>query len=172
MAHYLETPERIHMNAGGWKVVYDPAAADPAFAPARVVGLMPTRGSRRKRRFDRASIPELLDAIRESDREAVFAVMLDEEGLVFAVYIIGMGGPNASVADQMTLMRGVLLTDPESVVLVHNHPSGYAAPSREDQVLTARVQGMLRLYGYELVDHLILAGYDSFSFAASGMLED
>lgn len=57
-----------------------------------------------------------------------------------------------------------------SVILAHNHPSGNAAPSRDDELLTRRVRDALQLVEIGLDDHLIIAGAGYFSFADSGLL--
>lgn len=43
------------------------------------------------------------------------------------------------------------------IVLAHNHPSGYAIPSREDIIITRALHKTLKSVGIELYDHLIVA---------------
>ena len=43
-----------------------------------------------------------------------------------------------------------------SIILIHNHPSGYPEPSREDLVLTRRVKEAGELLGISLLDHIII----------------
>lgn len=57
-----------------------------------------------------------------------------------------------------------------SVILAHNHPSGNAAPSRDDELLTKRVRDALQLVDISLDDHIIIAGQSWFSFRDSGLL--
>ena len=47
-----------------------------------------------------------------------------------------------------------------SVILVHNHPSGVAEPSRADELITTRLKDALNLVDVRTVDHLIVAGGD------------
>jgi DNA repair protein RadC len=42
------------------------------------------------------------------------------------------------------------------VILVHNHPSGDPEPSREDILLSQRVQEAGEIIGVPLLDHIII----------------
>lgn len=46
-----------------------------------------------------------------------------------------------------------------SVILVHNHPSGVAAPSREDVQATWRLKGALAQLEIDLLDHIVIAEF-------------
>jgi DNA repair protein RadC len=52
----------------------------------------------------------------------------------------------------------------------HNHPSGVQEPSQADELITARVKEALALIDVRLIDHIIVAGRDTLSFAESGLL--
>lgn len=56
------------------------------------------------------------------------------------------------------------------VLLVHTHPSGDPTPSRQDILLTRRLDAHLREHGMALYDHLILAHSRYFSFRNSGLM--
>jgi DNA repair protein RadC len=57
-----------------------------------------------------------------------------------------------------------------AVILAHNHPSGVAEPSRADQSLTRALQGALALVDVRVLDHIVVAGAQSTSFAERGLL--
>lgn len=57
-----------------------------------------------------------------------------------------------------------------AVILAHNHPSGVAEPSRADQALTHALQGALALVDVRVLDHIVVAGSQSVSFAERGLL--
>ena len=52
----------------------------------------------------------------------------------------------------------------------HNHPAGIAEPSQADRALTRRLIDALALVDIRTVDHLVVAGIDSVSFAERGWL--
>jgi len=57
-----------------------------------------------------------------------------------------------------------------SVILSHNHPSGGVDPSRADEVLTRTLQAALEMVDVRVLDHLIIAGDRSTSFAQRGLM--
>ncbi|MCK5805169.1 MAG: DNA repair protein RadC [Lentisphaeria bacterium] len=58
-----------------------------------------------------------------------------------------------------------------SVVLAHNHPTGNAKPSRHDYRLTEKLAQVLGPLEIRILDHVIIAGEDWYSFARNGDLE-
>jgi DNA repair protein RadC len=57
-----------------------------------------------------------------------------------------------------------------AVILAHNHPSGVAEPSRADELITQRLKDALQLVDIRVLDHLIVAGCETTSFAQRGLL--
>lgn len=55
-----------------------------------------------------------------------------------------------------------------AVMMVHNHPSGAAAPSHADITLTRTVRDALALVDVRLLDHFIVAGAQVVSMAERG----
>lgn len=56
-----------------------------------------------------------------------------------------------------------------AVLLAHNHPSGVAEPSQSDRMLTDALKQALSLVDVRILDHFIVAGRDTLSFAERGM---
>ena len=56
------------------------------------------------------------------------------------------------------------------MIFAHNHPSGVAEPSRSDELLTASLRQALGLVDVRVLDHLIVAGSSTVSFAKRGLL--
>lgn len=57
-----------------------------------------------------------------------------------------------------------------AVILSHNHPSGTTEPSQADKSITAKIKDALNLVDIRTLDHIIIGGMDSFSFAEGGLL--
>ena len=69
------------------------------------------------------------------------------------------------------ILKQALLLGANSVVIVHNHPSGSVEPSKQDLLLTAALQKILRAGGIQLLDHLIIGtGRRVYSFTNHGHL--
>ena len=56
------------------------------------------------------------------------------------------------------------------VILVHNHPSGVAEPSRADELLTQTLKQALALVDVRVLDHFIVTRSTVLSFAERGLL--
>lgn len=57
-----------------------------------------------------------------------------------------------------------------AVILSHNHPSGTTEPSRADEALTQSLKSALALIDVRVLDHIIVAGKATTSFAERGLL--
>jgi DNA repair protein RadC len=69
------------------------------------------------------------------------------------------------------LICTALRVDAAGLILAHNHPSGAASPSARDVTSTLELQRICRRIGIEVVDHLIVASGNCFSFRAEGLLQ-
>jgi len=56
------------------------------------------------------------------------------------------------------------------VILAHNHPSGEPEPSSADLLLTQTLQQALGLVDVRVLDHIVVAGRRTHSFAEHGQL--
>lgn len=57
------------------------------------------------------------------------------------------------------------------IILAHNHPFGSARPSRGDITMTRQLVHLAEGLGMAILDHIIFAGNDSFSFLKAGLLK-
>ena len=60
--------------------------------------------------------------------------------------------------------------NPGVVGLAHNHPSGVALPSHEDEIATIQIRDALAAVDVHLVDHIIVADDDYVSLRHEGLL--
>jgi DNA repair protein RadC len=68
------------------------------------------------------------------------------------------------------IVRRALELGATGLVLVHNHPSGDASPSRSDLDLTRRLAAATGTMGVTLFDHMIVTSTGCLSFRAEGLL--
>jgi DNA repair protein RadC len=69
---------------------------------------------------------------------------------------VSKGSVNAAVIGPREIFIEALRYQAVSVIMIHNHPSGDPEPSREDILLTQRVQEAGILVGVPLLDHIII----------------
>lgn len=68
------------------------------------------------------------------------------------------------------IVKEALQQNSAAVILAHNHPSGVATPSKADETLTATLKQALSLVDVKILDHFIVAGASTLSFAERGQL--
>jgi len=102
--------------------------------------------------------------------EEFWILFLNKSLRYIDVQRLSVGGlANASV-DVRLIMKMAIEQLASSIALCHNHPSGNITPSKNDILLTQKVKEGGALLDITLVDHVIVAGSEYFSFADEGML--
>ena len=101
--------------------------------------------------------------IRACSQERVVALYLDARNRPLARETIAIGGLRASVIQPRDVLAPALTLPAAGLVLAHNHPSGDIRPSAEDLDVTRQLVAAVRLFGLELLDHLVVSrsGYCS-----------
>ena len=101
----------------------------------------------------------------------VFAVlMLDAQHRLIEYVELFRGTVSQTSVYPREVVKESLARNAAALVLVHNHPSGVAEPSRADEHLTQTLKAALSLVDVRVLDHLIVAGSDVLSFAERGLL--
>ena len=68
------------------------------------------------------------------------------------------------------VVKAALAANAAAVIFAHNHPSGAAQPSQADELLTRQLKEALALVEVKVLDHFIVAGNQTLSFAERGLL--
>jgi DNA repair protein RadC len=103
--------------------------------------------------------------------EECWALYLASSGRILERMRISHGGVQATVVDCRLVIKRALELLAVQIVLVHNHPSGSAEPSRQDIELTERVAQASKLFDICLLDHVVVAQLEHYSFRAHGLLK-
>jgi DNA repair protein RadC len=67
-------------------------------------------------------------------------------------------------------VKAALFANASAVIFAHNHPSDLPDPSQADRMLTDALRGALATIGVRVLDHIIVAGSKTTSFAGRGLL--
>lgn len=102
--------------------------------------------------------------------EEFWVLFLDRSNQIISKQNLSKGGVSGTVVDARLLFKQAVECLASGIVLCHNHPSGNLKPSEEDLNLTKRLREAGKLLDIVILDHLILAGKDFFSFADNGIL--
>ena len=79
------------------------------------------------------------------------------------------GTPNQSQVSVRNVVDDSLRVGATQVILAHNHPSGIAEPSPADIQVTRFLSSALTPLGITVLDHIIIAGNQSFSLRSHGL---
>lgn len=103
--------------------------------------------------------------------EVVYVVCLDAKNKVICCKELFRGAPNMTVVSIRKIVELVIAKNATGVIIAHNHTSGIAVPSIEDEQTTKRISAALVNMGIKLVDHIIVAGNDFVSMADSNLMK-
>lgn len=107
-------------------------------------------------------------AARE-DTEVAWVVLLDIHGYSRGVQEIARGARDHVGFELPDALRAASIAGARYLVLVHNHPSGWAAPSADDAQLTREVEAAAWESGLFLLDHVVLGLDEWFSFREAAL---
>lgn len=110
--------------------------------------------------------PDLMDESVES----FYIILLNRNNQLIKKQLISKGGTNATVVDPKVVFKYALEVMANSIILVHNHPSGNLKPSEHDKRLTQKLVGAGESLDVIVMDHVIFADCGYFSFADEGIL--
>jgi DNA repair protein RadC len=128
-----------------------------------------------KRRFPRQVLREprqVYDFVKEYaalDREYVFRLDLDVRHRAIGLELISVGTLDGALVHPREFLKGALLQNSYSVLMVHTHPSGDPEPSFADIDMTRRLFNAGQLLRVDLLDHIVVGRGRYFSFKEHGI---
>jgi DNA repair protein RadC len=112
----------------------------------------------------------MYNSIATLPTEEFWVIYLNRGARVICRERISAGGISGTVVDVRCLLRGALLHRATCMVVCHNHPSGQARPSIEDDSLTQRLSRAAKTMDIQLVDHVIITAGNFYSYADEGKM--
>ncbi|WP_346743927.1 DNA repair protein RadC [uncultured Streptococcus sp.] len=97
-------------------------------------------------------------------QEHLVALYLNTQNQIIHQQTIFIGSATRSIAEPREILHYAIKHMATSLILVHNHPSGAVAPSRNDDQVTKLVKEACDLMGIVLLDHLIVSYSSYFSY--------
>lgn len=152
---------RAHRGLGGAKVLPVLAALElgrrfiseesrlekiPVIAPAQVYRMMKP-------------------VMKGLETEECWVIYLNSARYVIGRECVSSGGLNATILDVKRIVASALERRAQSVVLVHNHPSGNPRPGSEDLNQTLALRRAMDSMSISLLDHVVLCDDSYYSFA-------
>ena len=148
----FDAPIPCRGNVGMWQMPSALAAqVTAADSLARTVGVKIATSDDARRIF-------ALAAPLAGNREGLFVLPLDEGRRTLAApALVSLGTETTTAIQPKDVFAEAFKVGATSIVIAHNHPSGDATPSIQDQMLTSSVLRLGESLGIRVLDHLILA---------------
>lgn len=112
----------------------------------------------------------LLASLRDLEHEIFGCLFLDSRHRVIRFERLFRGTIDGASVHPREVVRAAIAANAAAVVLVHNHPSGVAEPSRADVRITGRLKSALELIDVRVLDHLVVGDAEVVSLAERGLL--
>ncbi len=112
----------------------------------------------------------LCPILGELPHEEFWVAYLNNSNRLVHLEQLSKGGITGTVVDVRLVMKNALEYGAVALLLAHNHPSGTLEPSKADKEITQKLKGASDAMDIKILDHLIIAGQQYFSFADNQLL--
>ncbi|WP_069997963.1 RadC family protein [Cellulosilyticum sp. I15G10I2] len=97
-----------------------------------------------------------MEDMRHLKEENFVVILLDAKCKMLGHKVISTGSLTASIVHPREVYKVAVQKSAHSIIVVHNHPSGDPAPSKEDIQITKRLKEAGNMMGIPLLDHIII----------------
>lgn len=108
--------------------------------------------------------------LRDRPYEVFCCLFLDNRHRVLAFEELFRGTLTGTAVYPREVVRQALTLNAAAAILVHNHPSGVAEPSKADRLLTERLQTALDVVEVRVLDHFVVGDGEMVAFSERGWL--
>ena len=103
--------------------------------------------------------------MKNLDHEECWVLYLNKANRLLGKEMISCGGLDSTIIDNKSIIRKAIDRKASGLILIHNHPSGSSMPSVADINQTQALNKALKTCDLSLVDHVIIAKGEYYSFA-------
>ena len=104
------------------------------------------------------------EVLIDKKQEYFYCIYLDTKGNLLDKKCLFIGTINNSVIHPREIFKEAYLLSANGIICVHNHPSGDSTPSKEDIVVTRKLQELGIIHGIKIIDHVIIGNNNYYSF--------
>ncbi len=105
----------------------------------------------------------LKKSLESKTQEEIFILILNVKKHLKKMTLISKGDYSSSILNAKLVFEHAFRNGGDSIILVHNHPSGDPTPSRNDILVTEKLIECSKILDIKLLDHIIIGrmGYIS-----------
>lgn len=110
---------------------------------------------------EKIKTPEQLSQVFISEmqfqkQEIIKTAILDNQNRIIKIITNSIGGLNSNSIEIREILCEPIKSSAAKIALAHNHPSGDSTPSKSDINFTIKVDNACKLFGIELIDHIVI----------------
>jgi len=104
-------------------------------------------------------------------KENFKVIYLDSRKKIIKEETIFVGSLNSTIVHPREIFEPAISEGAAAVILMHNHPSGDSAPSKEDLEITKQLIESGKILGIEVLDHIIIGEKTIYSLRENGFFK-
>ena len=97
-------------------------------------------------------------------QENLIVLLLDSKNNLIKSKTVFKGSLNISIAHPREIFKEAIINNANSIILVHNHPSGDPYPSINDKNITNQMIHSGTIIGIPVIDHIIIGNNKYYTF--------
>ena len=101
--------------------------------------------------------------VRCMPRECMIVCSVDTKCKPTIIEHVSVGTANSALVDMKSIFMSALLSNADGIFIFHNHPSGSAEPSFQDNLMTNKIREAGKLLDIQLLDHIIVGDSEYYS---------
>lgn len=105
------------------------------------------------------------------EQEEFKIIMLNTKNKIIGQQMISRGTVNATLVSPREIFNPAIKAMATNIILVHNHPSGDPAPSKEDIGVTNTMMKAGNIVGIKVLDHVIIGKSKYCSMKETGFMD-
>lgn len=98
----------------------------------------------------------LMPDMRDETKEIFKVIILNVKNEIMRIATVGIGTVNVNYIQIGDVFKEPIKSNCNRIIVAHNHPSGDPSPSRTDIIFTEKIREAGRMFGIEVLDHVII----------------
>ena len=113
----------------------------------------------------------MMSTMKDLEQEHFVVLLLNSKNIVTKQAWVYKGTLNSSIIHPREVFNIAIRESSNSIIVVHNHPSGDVTPSKEDITTTYRLKECGDILGINLLDHIIIGDNKFTSLVEAGYFD-
>lgn len=109
------------------------------------------------------------DDIYGLKQEHFIVIFLNVKNEIIMHKTLFVGTLNQTLIHPREVFKYAVKSSAASIILIHNHPSGNTAPSKDDIVMTKRIDELGKMMDIKVVDHIVVSDIGYTSMKSEGL---